>query len=327
MQQLQSQPLQGRPASFSTPLPGATVYRPGSALALTLALAPVLGACVAVGAFLMTQSAIPLWLPAVLLVWALLMPLFWLALKTVRTSPFGIAAGRPWQMWREIPWGGIARVERRGARLRVTSRDDVRISFNPGLLYAGAELRRYLLTQAPTELLDEALRDEARRIAMSDSGPAYPGPLPAVLRIRPRLGWRVSCALGTLAALGAAPVAAFELPIVPGLPLAAAALVIALGGMFGFAWLSQQVTLSEVGISVTAFPSGRARGMQWSQAVLLEYTRRGRAIRLTGQGQHERVRCPGPSAMRPLDAAAYRAFLKRHLRDRPVMEARRFWLV
>jgi hypothetical protein len=325
-QQLQGQAPHGSPASFSTPLPGATVYRPGGALAFTLALTPALGACGAAAVFLMMRSAIPLWLPGALVGWALLTPLFWLALKTVRVSPYGVASGRPWQVWREIPWGGIAQVERRGLRLRVTSRDGVRVSFNPGLLYAGAELRRYLLTRVSPELLDDALSDEARRMAMAESGPAYPGPLPSILRARPRLRSRLLCALATLAALCAVPVAALELPLTLGLPLAAAALALGFGGMLGFAWLSQQVTLSETGISVIAFPSGRARRMQWSQVVLLEYTRHGRVIRLTGQGQEERVRCPGPSVMRPLDAAVYRAFLKRQLRDRPVMEARRFWL-
>jgi hypothetical protein len=321
------QQLQDRPASASTPLPGATLYRPGGKVALTLVFVPILGACAAAGVFLEMQTAIPIWLPGAMLLWVLLMPAFWLALKTVRTSPFGIAAGRPWRVWREIPWGSIAKVERHGPRLRVTSREYVRISFNPGMLHAGGELRRFLLSQLPPELLDDSLRDEARRIAMADSGPSYPGPLPSILRTRPRALLRIGAALVALGALGAAPLAAVKLTLVPGVPVAAGAVALAFGGMLAFAWLSQQVTLSEVGISVAAFPSGRARGMQWSQVVLLEFTRHGRVIRLTGKGARERMRCPGPRIMAPLDAAVYRAFLKRHLRDRHVMESRRFWLL
>lgn len=326
------QQLQDRPASASTPLPGATLYRPGGKVALTLVLVPVLWACAAAGVFLETQTAIPLWLLGAMLLWVPFMPIFWRALKTVRISPFGIAAARPWGVWREIPWGSIAKVEQRGPRLRLTSREYVRISFNPGMLHAGDELRRYLLSQLPPELLDDSLRDDARRIAMADSGPSYPGPLPSILRTRPRVPLRIGAALVTLSAIGAAVLAVvrlvtLRLAIVPGVPLAAGALAIAFGGLLGFVWLSQQVTLSEVGISVAAFPSGRARGMQWSQIVLLEFTRRGRVIRLTGRGARERVRCPGPRLMSPLDAAVYRAFLKRHLRDRHVMESRRLWLV
>ncbi len=333
------QELQDRPASASTPLPGATLYRPGGKVAFMLVLVPALGACAAAGVFLETQTEIPIWLLVwllgAMLLWLVLMPVFWLALKIVRTSPFGIATGRPWRMWREIPWGSIAKVERRGPRLRVTSREYVRISFNPGILYAGDELRRFLLSQLPPEVLDDSLRDEARRIAMAESGPSYPGPLPSVLRTRPRAPLRIGVALVTLGALGAfgaallatLRLATLRLAIVPGVPLAAGALALAFGGMLGFAWLSQQVTLSEAGISVVAFRSGRARGMLWSQVVLLEFTRRGRVIRLTGKGARERVRCPGPRLMAPLDAAVYRAFLKRHLRDRHVMESRRFWLV
>jgi hypothetical protein len=262
-----------------------------------------------------------------MLLWVLLMPIFWLALKTVRISPFGIAAGRPWRVWREIPWGSIAKVEQRGPRLRLTSREYVRISFNPGMLHAGDELRRLLLSQLPPEVLDDSLRDDARRIAMADSGPSYPGPLPTILRTRPRAPLRIGTALVTLGAYGTALFAAVRLTNVPGVLLAAGALTLAFGGVLGFVWLSQQVTLSEAGISVAAFLSGRARGLQWSQVVLLEFTRRGRVIRLTGKGARERVRCPGPRLMSPLDAAVYRAFLKRHLRDRHVMESRRFWLL
>jgi hypothetical protein len=324
MQQLQARPA--RPASASTPLPGAILYRPGGKIAFMLVFVPVLGACVAAGVLLETQIPVPLWLPGALLGWVLLTPLFWLALKTVRTSPYGIAAGRPWQVWREIPWGSIAKVERRGPRLRITSRDYVRISFNPWLLYAGVDLRYSILTHIAPELLDDALRDEARRVAMAESFPSYAAPLPSVMRTRPSARLRAGLALFTLVALAAVPLAVLELPTLPGMPLAAAALALALAAIAGFCWLSQQVTLSDVGISVIAFPSGKARGMKWSQVVLLEFTGRARVIRLTGQGQMERVRCPGPGIMGPLDAAVYRAFIKRHLRDRPVMEARRFWL-
>ncbi len=320
------QQLQDRPVSVSTPLPGATVYRPGGKVALALVFMPIAAVVGALTYFLVTASALPFWLPGVMVVWALALPLCWIALKTVRTGPSGIASGGPWQVWREISWSGIARVERRGPRLRVTGRDYTRISFNPSLLHNGTELRRFLLLRLPAEVLDDTLRDEARGLEMAASGLAYRGQLPGVFRTRPRPRLRGAAAVVTLMAMGGGALAVLKLPLLWGLPLAAGCAVVALGGLVASTWLWQRVTLSDAGLTVVGALSGRPRGMQWSHVVLLEYTPNGRVIRLTGQGQKGRVRCPGPGVMRPTGANIYRAYLKRHLRDRPVMESRRTWM-
>jgi hypothetical protein len=284
-----------------------------------------------VGWFMFRKEAIPIWAPAGALLGVLALPLLWIAFKTVRIDATGIEAGRPWQVWRRVSWESIARVERRGPRLRVTSRDYTRISFNPGLLRHGSELRESLLLRLPPELLDDTLRDEARSAFIVSIGMADSGQLPGMFRVRPHIALRVVAALFVLAAFGAVPLAIIYLPPVSGIPVAAGcAASCGVGGILGFLaslWLWQRVTLSDAGITVVGPLTGRSRGMQWSQIVLLEYTPKGSAIRVTGRGHEGQVACPGPRVVRSLDGTIYRAYLVRNLLDRHVMEAQRNWLL
>lgn len=344
------QQVQERPASVSTPLPGATVYRPGGVIAVVLVFVPVVMVAAAAGAFMLIGDTIPLWVPAAALAWVLGVPLWWLSLKTVRVDAFGIEAGRPWQVLRAIPWEIVAKMERRGPRLRVTGRDFTRISFNPGLLHNGADLRESLLLRLPIELLDDALRDEARGVAIVTSGRTNVGQLPGMFRLRPRPALRLLAGLVTLAALGGAPVAILFLPLDTGLAVAAVCVAAVGSGLWASHWLWQQIKLSDAGITVIAPLSGRARSMPWADVVLLEYTPKGSSLRVTsgrekdrGKGaqstvaqrppasttartKDERVASPGPRVMRSLDATIYRAYLVRQLLDRHVMEAVRNWI-
>lgn len=321
-----------RPPSFSTPLPGATLYHPGGKLIVALVFVPFLATSVAAAYFLSQGGAIPLWLPAVLVVWGVLAPVFWRILKTLRMGPAGIAAGRPWQAWREIEWTNIARVERRGVRLHVVSSQGMRLKFTPALLHDGGELRRQLLVEvlnmAPDGALDGSLLEEAIRLTMGDEqmpDNVQRTQAPGIRRMRPRLRRRLGAALGALLALTGGGFALVALPSVIGLSAAAVAVLVAVACVVAFCWLSQQVILSDGGFSVQKFPSGRPHGMLWSEVVVLERTEGWAAIRLTGA---TRISAPGPHVMSPLDARVYTHFLRRHLREREnsVLEARRRWL-
>ncbi len=322
-----------RPPSFSTPLPGATLYHPGGKLIVALVFVPFLATSAAAAYFLSQGGAIPLWLPAALVVWGALTPVFWRILQTLRVSPAGIAAGRPWQAWREIEWTDIARVAQHGMRLHVVSSQGMRLKFTPALLHDGLELRRNLLVDAlhmaPEGALEGPLLAEVIRLTMGDEempDNVQRTQAPGIQRMRPRRRWRLGMALGALLALTGGVLALVALPPVTGLPVAAVAMLVAVVCVVAFCWLSQQVALSDGGFSVQRFPSGRPHGMLWSEVVVLEHTEGWAAIRLTGA---TRIAAPGPRVMNPLDARVYTYFLRRRLREREngVLEARRHWLL
>lgn len=319
-----------RPPSYSTPLPGAALYHPSGKLVLALIAVPFVATSVAGGILVAQRQPIPLWLPAAMGAWALTTPLIWWSLKTVRLSPLDIATGRPWQTWCEISWGTVASVEQRGWRIRVTSKDGMRIGFTPAVLHQGAELRATLLEQVAPRTLRGELAEEAVKITLSPRMNAPVAELPNLLRVRARGTMRLGAVLATLVALAVAGLMLTQLPPTLGFPLAglatALATIAALLGVLAFSWLSQVVTLTDTGISARTLLSGHARRTQWADVVVMEHTPQWRAVRLTGKAH--RVRFPGPGVMRRIDADAYRAFLDRYLRHRDpgVLEATRHWL-
>jgi len=320
------QQLQGTRASLSTPLAGATVFRPGGKLALSLLFVPLAGALAALGYFVLAGKAVPLWAPALVFAWLLLLPFIWLTMKAVRAGESGLAVGRPWQQWTEISWGAISRAEKHGWRLRVIARDGAHLSFIPGLLHGGEELRTLLLARVDPQSLDVALREEAasRALAAPDLPPDVA--LPSVLRVGPRGEWRAIAVLLALAALAGGTLAVLDLPLALGGPIAVAAGAGVVAAVAAFSWFSQRITVTETGISAMAFPSGRASGMRWADIVLIEYAPRQRRMRLRGKQQV--IRLAGPGLMRPLDRAVFRAYLQRCCLSRGnVLVSRRFWIL
>ncbi|HEX6819415.1 MAG TPA: hypothetical protein VF120_13645 [Ktedonobacterales bacterium] len=318
-----------RPPSFSTPLPGATLYHPAGKLILLLVFVPFLLTVVAARVYASQGMPITYELPAVVAAWALLAPVFWRAIQTVRVSSSAIAAGRPWQAWREIEWIDVIRVERRGLRVHIVSRQGTRIRFSPLLLHDGAELRLDVLQNVSESVVQGALADEAVRVRLT----ARPAPgnkrtePPGMLRVRPRFRLRLAAGLGVLTSLALGGLALAVLPIVVGVGLAVCALIGAWVCSVAFCWLAQLVILSDAGITVQAFPSGKTRGTLWTDVVVLEHTGSWSALRFTST-TGERVEAPGPGVVRPLDAQVYYVYFKQRLYDREhgVLVAQRHWL-
>ena len=145
--------MQSVRATSSTPLIDATVYRPGAPVAIAIVFPPILAAIGLSVAPFVGGVAIPLWSALALGGWALLAPVFWLLMKTVRVTAFGIATGRIWAEWKEITWGEISRVESRGGRLLILGADGPALSFVPRLLQNNGELRRYLTARVGPQAL------------------------------------------------------------------------------------------------------------------------------------------------------------------------------
>src|SRR5579884_2216468 len=279
-----------RPPSFSTPLPGATLYHPGGKLIVALVFAPFLATSLAAAYFFLQASAIPYWVPAVLVAWGLLAPLFWRMLQTVRLGPTGIAVGRPWQAWREIDWLAVVRIEQHGMRLHVASSQGLRLAFTPTMLHDGGQLRKEFLIAvlklAPEGALQGPLLEEARRWVLGDEGmgdePVPHGARPTepagIQRMRPRRRWRLCAALAAQLALAGGILALATLPTIPGVSAAGLSVVVAGVCIVAFCWLSQRVLLSDAGLTVQAFPSGNPRGTLWSDVLVLEHTERWSAI-------------------------------------------------
>lgn len=318
-----------RAPSFSTPLPGATLYHPAGKVILALVFAPFLATTIAVRVFVVQGAPIPFALPAALAALALLVPVFWRGMQTVRITEGSIAAGRPWQAWREIAWTDVIRVERHGLRMHVVSSQGTRIKFTPLLLHGGAWLRREVLRLVPPTRAQGPLAGVATLVHMTSS-PALRGERPEPLgkvELRPRVRLRFGAALAVLVALAAGVLAVAALPIILGVTLAGCALLIAGISVIAFRWLSQAVTLSDAGITVQTLQSRRTRGTLWADVVVVEHTGDWSALRLTNKSG-ERVTAPGPGVMRPLDADAYKLYVDRLLskRERGVLMAQRHWL-
>lgn len=321
--------LKTRPPSFSTPLPGATLFHPAGKLIFVVVFIPFMAAVAATGAFFAQGTRIPFELPAALAAWALLVPALWRGIQTVRVTEEGIASGRPWQAWREIGWTDVIRVERRGLRIHIVSSQGTRIRFTPVLLHDGADLRDKVLLNVSQSVIQGSLNKVAVRVGLTSrpvSGVMRTEP-PSKVQLYPRLRLRLGALFGILISLGAGGVALVALPIIPAIALAICGLVAACVCAVAFCWLSQQVTLSEAGISVQAFPSGRGRGTLWSDVVVVEHTGGWGALRLTSKAG-ERVPVPGPGVAGTLDAQVYHLYIERRLygRERGVLVAQRHWL-
>lgn len=309
-------------ATVSLPLVDATIYRPGQSVAVIVLAVPVALALVGAAVALNSSGTVPVWLPLLLLLWLPCLPILWLLMRSVRSSATSIAVGRPWQLWHEIPWTMIERVERRGWWIVIEATGGERLAFAPRLLQDGLRLYRQLLLRLPSHVLVGAMRQEAQSLIMGDIVPLPAGGFSGTLRARPRPRWPVITACLSLAAWALATAALTMLPLTPAIPLAIVGLLLGGVGLATTYWLLQEVVTSEVGLAVVSI-SRRTQTMRWDEVELIE---RGpfEAI-LRFRGLH-RLRCVGPVLFRPAERDVLRAFIHEYCVSRKVPVVSRMWL-
>jgi hypothetical protein len=311
--------MQSVRATSSTPLIDATVYRPGAPVAIAIVFPPILAAIGLSVAHFVGGVAIPLWAALALGGWALLAPVFWLLMKTVRVTAFGIATGRIWAEWKEITWGEISRVESRGGRLLILGADGPALSFVPRLLQNNGELRRYLSVRVGPQALVRPLvqpneADLERPAIMRPRGVTA-----TQMRARPAVSLRLS-ALGVFAlAAGAGALALLELRAPWSYAAVAVCGLVALVALLALAWLSQAVSLTEEGISVSGVPFGSGE-LPWREVELVEVSPNERMLRLRGA---RKLRCPGPGLFSQPSGDTYRWLINTCCLDRGVPAMRR----
>jgi hypothetical protein len=291
------------------------VYRPGAPLAYALILVPILVAIGLIVAQFVGGVAIPPWAALALAGWVVLTPIFWLLLKTVRVTAFGIATGRIWTEWKEIVWGDISSVEWRGGRVRVHGANDATISFAPRLLYNNRELRQYLSNRVSpriisTPLVRPAESEQERPVIMRPIGVSA-----TQMRARPSLSPRLGALTVFALAAGAGAFSFVELSAPWSYAVLALCAVVAVVAVVALAWLSQAVSLSEEGISVKGFPFGSGRLLPWSEVEFVEVSSNERVLRLRGT---QKLRCPGPGLIAQPSANIYRWLIHTYCLDRGV---------
>jgi hypothetical protein len=318
-----SKPLAHSRPLTSTPLLEVVVYRPGPYLALAVVLLPVVitlaGALIAFSA----DGQVPVWLPFVLLLWVPCLPLVWRTLRTVRTDTIGIAAGRPWQRWREVPWTAVERVEQHGWTIRIRAGSGVEISFQPLLLRDGRKLTRQLLLRLPAHVLMGRLGQDAQKLLVTGVYAMPEGGLSGTLHARPRPLWRfISAAVAVLGALLCAG-ALLALPPLLGVPLGLLAVALTVAALVIFVWLWQALLVNEHGLSVAWTLTRRTRGIGWQEIGLVEHSNGEAVLRIRGD---ERILCAGPGLFNRAQHDLMRAFLHEYCVSRGVPFVRRNWL-
>lgn len=313
-----------RPASrglavASTPLSEIELYRPGPYFALAILLIPVIVTMVAAAISLNGDHGIPLWLPFVLLLWIPCLPVIWLGMLSVRTDTTGIAAGRPWTRWREIPWDMIDRVEQRGPLLTVRGSVGGRLVFAPALLRDGARLRRRLLLRLPAHVLSNALGEDAQEILTMSVYTMPEGGLAGLLRARARGTYRSVAAALTVTFVAVGVVALLSAPRVIGVTFAVICGLAALASAFVCVWLLQEVRVNDAGVVVFQPLTRRTRELKWTQIELIEHSSREAVLRLRGE---HRIVCLGPGILPRAQRDLLRAFLHEYglNRDVPIVK-------
>jgi len=291
------------------------VYRPGSVLAVCILLLPATAALLAAALALNNTGHVPRWLPFLLLLCVLGLPVLWFAMQSVRTSTLGIAIGRPWRTWDEIPWASIERVEQVGPRLRITASDDRQLTIWPMLLRDSGRLERELLLRLPPQVL--AGKFAARGQFFMG------GAITGTVHVQAQPRWRgtaaAACLLGPLIVLAGLLV----LPRVGALPVALAAGVAELAALALLLTIFQQVTLDETGIRVRGLLHRGARSMRWRDVELIEHTPGERMLRLRGA---RKLVCLGPGILPPKEGKVMRTYLQQYCQSRNVPMFERRWL-
>ncbi len=305
-------------SSMSNPLADTRVYRPGSALATGILLLPAVLTLGLAVIELQMGRAVPVWLPVLALLWLPASPLAWVMMQTVRTSSIGIAVGRPWRAWMELPWEDIQHVEQRGLFLRISgsARTSQTQILAPRLLGDGARLRRDILLRLQPTVLSISLSHEAAELV--DAGDITISPSGGIEgTIEARTLARYGATL-TVAALALLAGAALAISMAVTATSALAILVAAAGpGLLGIlslalaAWLPQRLTLDARGVTIThALRLIPRRSFAWQGMDMVEYTP-GRAL-LRIRGTHGRTRCAGPRLFSSEQSAIAWRYLEGH---------------
>lgn len=303
---------------FLTPPPAnsqlldATTYRPGAAVAFTLLIGPIICALLSAITASVT-SAISVWLAVALLLWLPALALAWALLKSVRISPETLTCWRPLGSAHTLSIAGIERIEQRGLRIIVVSRDGTRLSFAPLLLGQGAHLRRRLIQQVAPRTLAADLRAEAHTLENDlehdATPPAAEDAVEGILSIRTPARWpTLTLALAVIVAAVAA-LAIWWLAWPLGVALGAA--LFALAGVLAYIglWTAQDIFVSEKGALIHYRLLRRERDIFWAQAWLIEFTPGELALRI--RSGHD-VICAGPGLFAHDDAARLRDYMLRY---------------
>lgn len=312
-------------SSMSHPLGDTHVYRPGAVMAIGVLVLPgVLTLGVATLA-LQLWHALPVWLPVLALLWLPAAPLAWLAMQSVRTTSNGIAVGRPWRTWLELPWEDIQHIDQRALFLRISGPSPApqALVFAPQLLGDGGRLRREILMRLPPKALSVGLGHEAVKlvnpgdISISATG-GIEGTVEAHTRARYWIGLLVTAVVllaGTAAAFGAE-VSALSSPGVVAVEVAGVLLALMCFALA--AWLPQRLTLDAGGITIShALRLIPRRSFAWQRMDMIEYTP-GKAL-LRVRGKDARAVCAGPRLVHSEQSAIAWHFIEGHCQEHSVL--------
>lgn len=318
-----SRPLNRGPAIASTPLLDIQVFRPGSLLALTILLLPVLVALAGAVVFILMNAHIPEWLPFLALLWIPCAPIFWLAMQSVRTNTVGVAAGRPWRSWVEIPWTLIERVEQFGPLLTITGSNAKRLTFAPMLLRDGQRLKRLLLLRLTSQVLTGKLSREQQRVLVSGFFMPDAG-LSGTLHTHPQGRWRTLLGCVALILAGLALLVTVTLPLALSIPLALICVVGAVVVSIAAGWLFQELLVNEKGMSVSSPITRQSYDMSWSEVEIIEHSPYQLVLRLRGA---RRMLCAGPPLLPASDRDIMQAFLREYCLNNGVPFVARGWFM
>lgn len=318
-----SRPLNRGLAITSTPLLDIQMFRPGSALALSILLLPALVALAGAIIFVLMDGRIPDWLPFLALLWIPCAPIFWLAMQSVRTNTIGVAAGRPWSSWVEIPWTLIERVDQFGPLITITGSNARRMTFAPMLLHDGSRLKRSLLLRLPSQVLIGKLSRDQQRVLrtgffMPDAG------LSGTLHTRPHRRWRMLFGGIALVLVGLAVLVAMLLPLAFSVPLVLFCVVGVLATCGVVGWLFQELLVNEKGMSLSSPITRKSYNMSWSEVEIIEHSPYQYVLRLRGT---RRMFCAGPPLLPAGDRDIMQAFLREYCLNRGVPFVPRSWFM
>lgn len=319
-----SRPLVTSSGMTSTPLADVEIYRPGQYVALVILLVPVLIALAGTAISLNANGSVPVWLPFVVFLWLPLLPAVWFAMQSVRINPYGIAAGRPWRTWQEIPWVLIERVEQSGIVIRIYGSNGQRLVITPALLREGARLKRQLLLRLPPHVLAGRLIPEAQLLLVNGIREMPEGGLSGTLHARPRVRWQAALVIVALVLVGGAFLAVTNLPLGASIPLAVVCAIGAAASLSSCVWLAQHIFVNEQGITARWTLTRKTSEMSWEQMDLIEHSSRQALLRFRGVS---RIICTGPSLLPATQRDLMRAFLHEYCGDRGVPIVRRRWLL
>lgn len=312
----------GAASSNSVPLADTQFYHPGPLLAFAVLLLPVALTLGLAALALQLGHAVPLWLPFLTLLWLPAVPLLWLLMISARTTSRGIAVARPWRTWTQLHWEEIQRVDQRGIVMRISGRGETLV-LAPRLLRDGARLRRQILLRLPPHALSVRLSREAEAILSSRISMLPNGSITGALAARPQARYSVALLAAACILGGSAGFALWRGALSPvAITVAVVAGLLALACLTGAAWLVQQLSLDDQGITILrAVGVPRRRAYAWNQITMIEHTPGSALLRL--RDSRTRALCAGPHLFDSEQATILWALVQSHARDHEVLVIQR----